>query len=180
MKGLLGSIEGFGLKWKTFGWYFKEIQELLAILKALSLILKNFADLALACGITPCNKNPDPGVDDITNAIRNGELVNATNLPASLYPIDQYTKRTDSTPELDRLSSTFKELVNNPDACTFKDGNGFCVAMPDLFSDAPSQIKDMAVSPEFLAALGDAYTVYSGAETGGITVVYTYRLQGGE
>jgi hypothetical protein len=180
LKGLLGSMDGFGLKWKTFGWYFKEIQDLLAMLKALNLILKNFADLALACGITPCNKNPDPGVDDIANAIKNGELINQSNLPASLYPIDQYKPKTETTPELDRLSKTFKDLINNPDACTFKDGNGFCIAMPDLFADAPAQIKNMAVSPEFLSALGDAYTVYSGADSGGITVVYTYRLQGGE
>lgn len=180
LRGLLGSMEGFGLKWKTFGWYFKEIQELLAILKALSLILKNFADLALACGVTPCDQSPSKGVDDITNAIRNGELINTTNLPANIYPFDQYKPSKASAPELDRLADTFKELLNNPDACTFKDGNGFCVAMPSMFADAPAQIKSMTESPEFLAALGDAYSVYSGAQDGGITIVYTYKLQGGE
>lgn len=175
LKMMLGDAKGFGLKWKTFGWYFKEIQELLAMLKALQLILKKFPELALQCGISPCNENPSPDVQDITDAIRNGQLINETNEPANLLPYDQ----TPQGKTLDELASTFQTMTKNPNACVLQTQDGFCVMMPDMFQDAPSQIKDLALSPEFLSSLGSAYTVFASQDIPGINIVYTYKIENG-
>lgn len=176
LKGLLGSMSGFGLKWKKFGWYFREIQELLAMLEALNLILKNFPDLALACGVSPCPNNPDQTTQEIKDAINNGTLIDETNIPAPLYPMDQLPKYDLATPELDRLTNTFKDLMNSPNICSYSNNDGFCIVMPDMFKDAPAMIKDIALSPEYRAALGSAYSMYADEN---ITVVYTFKLQGG-
>lgn len=173
LRQLFGDFNGFGLKWKTFGWYFKEIQELLAMLEALQLILKKFPDLALQCGISPCNNNPSPDVWDIQQAIQNGALINETNEPANVLPYDQ----TPQGQTLDELASTFQDMTKNPNTCVIQTQDGFCVMMPDMFKDAPSQIKQLALSPEFLSSLGSAYTVFASQDIPGINVVYTYKLK---
>jgi hypothetical protein len=175
IKMMLGDMNGFGIKWKTFGWYFKEIQELLAMLKALQLILKKFPELALSCGISPCNQNPSPEIQDITDAINNGQIINETNEPANILPLDQ----TPQGKTLDDLVSTFQTMTNNPNTCVLQTQDGFCVMMPDMFKDAPSQIRDIALSPEFLASLGSAYTVFANQNVPGINIVYTYKIESG-
>lgn len=217
LRGMIGDMHGFGIKWKTFGWYFKEIQELLAILNALGLILKNFPDLALACGVQPCNgklaadsdlirsdildlineidnapitssvETVDPvnkTIEDIIKAVANDEEVKETNTPASLYPIDSFDPPKDKVdnPTLDKVTEVFKDVVGNDDVYVYPNPEGgtnsFNVVLPDMFKDAPLQIRQLTESPEFLATLGNAYTVYSAPES--ITIVYTYRLHGGE
>lgn len=176
VRALLKGQDGFGIKWKKFGWYFKEIQELLAMLKALELILKNFADLALACGVSPCTEGDQATTQEIKNAINNGELIDQTNEPATIL-VNDLPLFNKQTPDLDRIVPLFKDMTSNPNTCLSQTDGGFCVVMPDMFKDAPTQIKNLTSSPEFLTYLGDAYSVYNTDNK--ITVVYTYSLKTG-
>jgi hypothetical protein len=173
LKMLLGDFNGFGLKWKTFGWYFKELQELLAMLKALQMILKKFPDLVLQCGISPCNDLPSKELQEIQDSIRNGLTINETNMPANILPKDM----TPQGKTLDELADTFKSMTGNPDSYAVQAENGFYVIMPDMFQDAPVQIRNLINSPEFLNTLGGAYTLYVDPNSSGINVVYTYELK---
>lgn len=170
LKNLLGDSSGFGLKWKTFGWYFKELQDLLAMLKALQLILKKFPDLLLQCGLSPCNESDAKEYQDIKDAIQNGLYINETNAPAKISP-------TDMTPKgktLDELAGTFQSMTGNPNAYVVQGDNGFFVVMPNFLAGAPPQIINLANSNEFLQTLGSAYTI--NPTDAGLSVTYTYEL----
>ena len=172
LKGLLGDGTGFGLKFKTFGWYFKEMQELFAILEALGIILKKFPDLILQCGISPCNDLSSKDMQDLQEAIQNGLRVDETNAPATF----KINSRIPEGKTLDELADTFKTMTGNPDSYVVKNPTGFHVIMPDMFKDAPSQILNIINSPDFMNTLGGAYTLYVDPNSG-INVVYTYELK---
>jgi hypothetical protein len=173
LKILLGESEQFKLKYKRFEWHFKELQELLAILQALSLLLKKFPELVLMCGISPCNNLPQPELDEIRDNIRANMNLNETNIPAKLVsdiPLPQGKT-------LDELADTLKSVTGQPNAYGIVNPNGgFHVIMPDMFKDAPQAIQNIVNSSEFLNTLGSAYTVYQQPDQG-ISVVYTYELK---
>lgn len=172
LSALLGDFNGFGLKWKTFGWYFKEIQELLALLKALQMIIKKFPDLALLCGISPCDEVPSKSTQDIIDAIAAGQFIEETNEPARVLPASLAPQGK----TLDDLADIFSEMTGK-NACVMETSTGFCVMLPEMFADAPKMITDLVASPEFLTALGGAYTVFTNPTVPGINIVYTYELK---
>ncbi len=171
LKQLFGASEGFSIKWKTFGWYFNGMMDLLAMLKALSLILKHFADLALQCGVQPCSAPlPDSEIAQIQEAVRHGMLAKETNEPANILPVDQMpTGKT-----LDDIAGAMKDMTGK-DLHVLPSNDGFTVVMPNLYTDAPPQIRDLLTSPEFLNELGSAYTLYVPLDMSFINVVYTYK-----
>lgn len=165
IKALFGESKGFSVKWTTFAWHLKGIQDLLAMLKALALVLKHFPDLALQCGVQPCTQ-PLPGSElkEIQDAVRNGMMAKETNEPASIAPADE----TPQGKTLDELASVFGGSV-------IPTTDGFNVVMPQMYQDTPQQIRDLLLSPEFLVELGGAYTVYAPADLSFVNIVYTYR-----
>ena len=174
LKSMVGDANGFSVKWMKFSWYFQDIMDLLAMLKALSLILGKFAELALLCGISPCNNLPSKDMQEIQDAIRAGMSINETNEPANVI-----MKQLPKGRSLDELADTFRNITGQPDAYVVQDQqntNSFQVILPDMFKDAPSQIMDIINSKEFLSTLGGAYTIYPQASSG-ISVVYTYELK---
>lgn len=185
LRGMLGDAKGFGIKYTTFGWYFKEIMDLLAMLNALSLILGRFAELALLCGISKCNELPSKDMKDIQDSIRAGLSINETNEPARII-----TNLAPRNKSLDDLAAVFKSATGQPDVYIAQNTSGgntsgegsatgtnsFQVILPDMFKDVPSQIADIINSKAFLGSLGGAYSVYPQA-TSGVSIVYTYELK---
>lgn len=93
-----GASNGFSLKWKTFGLNINYLLEILQIMEGLSLGLSKFADLLLACGLTPCNKQPD---EDLFKP----EIWQPLGNPATQYP--------DKAPFLkEPISSKFADVIN--------------------------------------------------------------------
>jgi hypothetical protein len=175
LKGLFGDSATFAIKWKKFGWYFKSIGDLLAMLKALQLILAKFPDLVIACGITPCDLN-DPRLDEVRLAINNGNPIPLTNIPADV-------KATDMIPEftnLDDIARNFAGIINVDPGTVFIDNQTIKVTMPDAFKGAPKMIRDLVDTPEFLSELGNPYTVYKDNGNPNITIVYSFNRMCGE
>jgi hypothetical protein len=201
LKGLLGDSQSFNIKWKTFGWYFKEIQDLLAMLKALTLVLGRFPELAMICGVQPCEESmSNDQVAAIKDAINNGQLVKETNEPATVRPsyatprdpnsgtanIPTYTgvPGTDvtmtNTPggtfkTLDEIADIFKKMTGKDNLKIITRTDGFDVVMPDLYTNAPKKIKDIINTQDFLNALGSAYTVYSSPDVQEVNIVYSFN-----
>ena len=174
LKGLFGESEAFSIKWKKFGWYFKEIGELLAFLKALQLILSKFPDLIMACGITPCED--DPRSQAIRDALNSGKPIPMTNIPANIKPLAQ----TPIFDNLDDLSKNFAGMINIDPGTVFIDKNAIHVSIPQPYQGAPALIQKFIEEPEFLTALGENYTVYKDSGSTDMTIVYTFKRMCGE
>lgn len=62
IREFFSASKGFSLKWKTFGLNVNFLLELLGLLNGLSIVLAHWADILIACGLTPCEQEPDGDV----------------------------------------------------------------------------------------------------------------------
>lgn len=201
IKQLFGASENFRIYWATFGWEFKNFFELSILLKALALIIKNFADLALLCGVEPCKEGDDPNKPiselELEEAIRSGDIskIGQTNTPAIIVPPKSPNPEPppdgiDLPPQVNtdpRIPAIAKKVFKLTDPQTVSvDPNGdFSITTPCLFQGAPPGIVRLINSPEFLSELGEAYRICPSqrdTQQGlvdysfpGIDITYTYK-----
>ena len=170
LKKLFGVSSAFHIQYTTYQWNNKSLLDLLALLKGLSLVLANFANLLLTCGIQPCPTSVDPKLQSMIN---NGYEIPVTNEPV-VYTRSPYTPPA-QTPALQQIAQQFASSAGITPDKVFASNTDISIVYNNPFPDAPIGIQSLINNPETFNALGSSYTVHNTTGGSGVTIVYTFQ-----
>ena len=171
LKKLFGVTSAFHLQYTTYQWNNGNLLDLLALLKGLSLVLANFSNLLLTCGIQPCPTSVDPKLQSMIN---NGYQIPVTNEPV-VYTSSPYVAPV-QTPPLQQVAQQFASAAGITPDKVFASDTNISIVYNNPFPNAPAGIQNLINNPETFNALGSSYTVHNaGAGNSGVTIVYTFQ-----
>jgi len=158
------------LEFTAFNQSSQSILELMAFLDSLSLLLSGFGDLALTCGVQPCNTSSPSS--DVLNALQAGNNIPEPNTSAAIVSPDADFIAPSNN--IETLAERIAPIIGGKESDVYVTPGKIIVSKP-FMKDAPKMISDLLNSDEILKNLGPDYTIYKSADNKNATVVYSYN-----